>query len=381
MSGHFFSYTQDMVVREIQNILELWAPRELSWQGDNVGLQIGSPGWQVRKILITLDVTDQVIEEAKKKQVNLIISHHPLIFTPLKSLIPENRVGSLVYSMVSNKIALISAHTNLDFTQHGVSYVLARQLGLMNIRVLVPQNDILKKIVVFIPSDHVESVMLAMSKAGAGVVGKYDSCSFQTEGKGTFRGLEGSNPFIGKKGTLEIVEEIRLEMITPSWKLASVIQAMKTNHPYEEVAYDVFSLDNKADIFGTGAIGELDSPEALDTFLVRVQRSLKVPSLRYTKGLRTSIKKVAVCGGSGSEYISSAISAGADAYVTADIKYHTFQDAEGRITLIDAGHFETESPIVKKLVTYLKEQIQTRSANIPVFASNKMSNPVHYFYS
>ncbi len=381
MSGHFFSYTQDMVVREIQNILELWAPRELSWQGDNVGLQVGSPGWQVRKILITLDVSEQVIEEAKKKQVNLIISHHPLIFTPIKSLLPENRVGSLIFNLVSNNIALLCAHTNLDFTHQGVSFVLAEKLGIANLRVLIPQSDILKKIVVFIPSNHVDGVLSAMSDAGAGVVGNYDTCSFQSKGSGTFRGLVGSKPFIGKTGSLEIVEEVRLEMITSSWKLPSVIKAMKTTHPYEEVAYDVISLDNKADIFGAGAIGELQSPESLETFLARVQGALHAPSLRYTGKLKSRIKKVAVCGGSGSDAIPAAISSGADAFVTADLKYHTFQDAENLIALIDAGHFETESPVVEKLVTYLKEQIQSCSENIPVLASKKMSNPVHYFYS
>ncbi|MBI3189520.1 MAG: Nif3-like dinuclear metal center hexameric protein, partial [Ignavibacteriales bacterium] len=330
---------------------------------------------------------EEVVAEAQRKKANLIISHHALIFTPLKTLTTENRIRKLFIAMTKANIALLSAHTNLDFTHDGVSFALAERLGLKKVQVLIPQEHALKKIVVFVPVDYVDTVMQAMSKAGAGAIGNYDSCSFQLQGSGTFRGLKGSNPFIGQRplrhsaGTMERVEEIRLEMIVYTWKLKSVLEALKESHPYEEVAYDVYNLENEANQYGAGAIGELETPMKLEQFLQQVKERLQVPALRFTNNLKSKIKRVAVCGGSGSQIVSSAIDAGADAFVTADIKYHTFQDAEKRIALIDAGHFETEVPIVKKLTSYLKEQLQLNKEHIPVIASTTMTNPVHYYYS
>ncbi|MBI5214553.1 MAG: Nif3-like dinuclear metal center hexameric protein [Ignavibacteriae bacterium] len=370
-----------MTVREIHQILEHRAPKELCWQGDNVGLQVGSPKQEVKKILLTLDVTEKVIAEAKKKQANLIISHHPLIFTPLTSLTPEHRTSKLVLMLAKADIALISVHTNLDFTSNGVSIALAKRLGLENIRVLVPQNDVLKKITVFVPATHVEPVFRAMSDAGAGAIGNYDSCSFQIQGTGTFRGLDGSKPFIGSTGKTERVEELRVEMVAYSWNVASVIRAMKATHPYEEVAYDVHALENETRYFGTGAIGDVKVPFRLEKFLQHVQKELDVPALRYSGNLQSIIRRVAVCGGSGSQLVSSAIAAGADAYVTADVKYHTFQEAEERIALIDAGHYETEAPILESLAAYLKEKSFTRNEQLPVTISKTNVNPVNYYNS
>ena len=298
-----------MVVREILQILEQKAPKELCWQGDNVGLQLGSPKQQVKKILLALDVSEEVVAEAQRKKANLIISHHPLIFTPIKSLTPENRIGKLLMAMTKSNIALLSAHTNLDFTHNGVSIALAERIGLMNIQVLIPQEHAMKKVVVFVPHDYADVVMQAMSKAGAGAIGNYDSCSFQLPGSGTFRGLKGSKPFIGQRprrgseGTIERVKEIRLEMIVYAWKLKSVLQAMTESHPYEEVAYDVYNLENEASQYGTGAIGELEIPMRLEQFLQHVKKQLHVPVLRFTGELKSKIKRVAVCGGSGSQIV------------------------------------------------------------------------------
>jgi len=367
-----------MVIREIQHILETWAPRELRWEGDNIGLQVGSPGKRVKKILISLDVSEQVIAEAQRKAVNLIISHHPLLFTPIKSLTTENRTGSLLLALAKSDIALISAHTNLDFTHDGVSFALAKRIGLTDIEVLVPQTNILSKIVVFVPHKNVDEVMTAMANAGAGFIGKYDNCSYRTEGTGTFRGGKGTKPAVGKAGKLEHVKEVRLEMIVQSWNLRGVIKAMNASHPYEEVAYDVYRLENELKSVGAGAIGNLPAPLTLKKFLYRIHEQLQIPALRYTGSPRTSIRKVAVCGGSGSQLVHDAISSGADAYVTADVKYHTFQDAEEKIVLVDAGHYETEVPIIQPLVAYMKKQLQARRESLPVFASRFMSNPVHY---
>ncbi len=370
-----------MTVNDILHIIEQRAPKELCWQGDNVGLQVGSPKQKVKKILVTLDVTEKVINEARKANANLIISHHPLIFTPLKSLTPEHRTSKLALMLVKADISLIAAHTNLDFTNNGVSIVLAERLGLQNIKVLAPQKEVLKKITVFVPVGHVDAVMQAMSNAGAGAIGNYDSCSFQLQGTGTFRGLGGSKPYIGSKGKTERVEEVRLEMIVYSWKLNSVIHAMKAAHPYEEIAYDVYSLENEVNQMGAGAIGEMKRPMKLEMFLKHVGKVLRVPALRFTGKKNSTIKRVAVCGGSGSQLISNAIAAGADAYITADVKYHTFQDAEEKIVLIDAGHYETESPVLQSLSAYLKENSFNRRERIPVIVSKTNVNPVYYYNS
>ncbi len=370
-----------MIVREIQHIVEQWAPRELCWEGDNAGLQIGSPRQQVKKILIALDVSAEVIAEARKKHANLIISHHPLLFRPVTSLTSASRVPSLLLSLAAHRIALISAHTNLDFAQNGVSFALANRLGLKDIQVLVPQEGALNKVAVFVPRAYCTTVMQAMARSGAGIIGNYDACSFQVDGTGTFRGRKGSTPFVGKSGTLEEVQEVRLEMMVPSWNLASVLSAMKSVHPYEEVAYDIYPVKNQLSTHGMGAIGVLPRGKQLGDLLKHLQQSLAIPTLRYTGPKRARIERIAVCGGGGSQLLPQAIAAGADAFITADVKYHTFQEAEGRIALIDAGHFETEVPIVESLVAYLTSELRKRGTAIPVNASTSLSNPVHYFFT
>ncbi len=370
-----------MIVRDIQHILESWAPKELAWERDNAGLQIGSEQQRIRKILVALDVTDEVVNEARQKKIDLLISHHPLIFSPLKFIRSNDRVGRLTLALARNNISLYSAHTNLDFTTSGVSSALAERLELQNIKVLLQQNNVYKKIVVFVPSEFAEKIMSAMAKAGAGKVGNYDTCSFQTNGTGTFRGLPGTKPFIGKSGSLETTPEVRLETIAQSWKINNVIKAMKAAHPYEEAAYDLYDLANVSNEFGAGIIGELKKSMSLKSFLSYVQRKLHVKGLRYTTGSRPNIRRVAVCGGSGSDLLQHAIREQTDAFVTADVKYHSFQQAEDAIALIDAGHYETEVPIIEKIVDYLKEQISFRKERIQVFASQQIHNPVNYYFS
>ena len=370
-----------MVVREIQHILESWAPKQLAWTRDNVGLQLGSPNQKVRKILVTLDVTPEVEHEAHRKRIDLIVSHHPLIFHPLSSIDGTTRKGRMILDLAQHRISVLSAHTNLDFTYQGVSAVLSELLSLEDVSVLLKRDDVYKKIIIFVPTDYAERIMVAMANAGAGQIGKYELCSFQAQGTGTFKAMKGAKPFTGKIGKAEKVSETRLEMIVPTWKLVQVLTAMRATHPYEEVAYDVYDLSNESPHYGAGAIGELRSEITLKKFLEYLKLRLGTPALRYTGNPKSKIKRVAVCGGSGSDLLPAAISQKADVFVTADCKYHTFQDAEGSISLVDAGHFETEQPVVAKLVNHLKKQVVARREDTQVFAARFSRSPVQYYLS
>jgi len=370
-----------MKLRDIHDILDSWAPREVAWEKDNVGLQIGSPLKSVRKILVALEVNDGVIDEAVRKKADLIISHHPLLFHPLKSVNGEERTGRLLMRLARHGISVYCVHTNLDFIKGGVSFALADKIGLLSADILVKKKNILKKIAVFVPTSHTDKVMNAMAAAGAGKIGKYDFCSFQTEGSGTFLASKGSNPFLGKIGRMESVRETKLEMVAPAWKLEEVLSAMRSSHPYEEVAYDVYDLSNASEAHGAGAIGELKKPLRLEEFLTHVCRALNVRAVRYSGNLRRSIRRVAVCGGSGSEMIPAAIKQGADALITGDIGYHRFEEGDGRIALIDAGHFETELPVVKKVVAHLMRETGLRGGKVQVSASRVKDKAVHYHIS
>jgi dinuclear metal center YbgI/SA1388 family protein len=367
-----------MQVRHVQQFIETWAPRQIAWERDNIGLLVGSADQDVKRILVALDITEDVIDEARRKKIDLLITHHPLIFTPVRSITTRDRVGSLVLRLARADIALYAAHTNLDFAPEGVSFVLARTLGIEKPEILSRGERFYKSIVVFVPVDHLTPVMNAMSAAGAGAIGKYDSCSFQLEGTGTFRPLEGSNPFIGAQGTLERVKEIRLEMIVPSWNVPAVVSAMQKAHPYESVAYYLYDLANSSEEYGAGAVGDLKEPVTLRAFLQIVKRRLNVPSLRHTGNLKQTVRRVAVCGGSGSDLLPAAIENRADAFVTADITYHTFQKAEGSIALIDAGHYETENLTVRKIVDFLANEFRKRHVRVAVSASQSSRNPVLY---
>ena len=370
-----------MTVRDIQHILESWAPKEIAWERDNVGLLIGTPNHRVRNILVSLDVTDEIVDEARAKRIDLIISHHPLLFHSLKTIRGDDRVGRIVTALIHYGIALYAAHTNLDFTQSGVSFTLAERLKLQHIDFLQKNQSVYQKIVVFVPADHADTVMASMAQAGAGVIGKYERCSFRTEGVGTFKAADDSKPFIGKAGQFETVPEIRLEMILPQWKMNDVLTAMRSSHPYEEVAYDVYGLSNESNSYGAGAIGDLEKEINLKTFLGRVRTLLNTGTVRYTGKHQRRIKRVAVCGGSGSDLLRTAIQQGADAFITADVSYHTFQEADGRIALVDAGHFETEQPIVQKIVQYLHNHCASVKEKIYVVASTRARNPVQYYLS
>lgn len=372
----FFLY---MNVGELIKQIEDWAPPGAAWEKDNVGLQVGSRGDKLKNILLCLELDEEVLKEAIKKKCNLIFTHHPLIFNPIKNLdFEKSKQAKLIQHLIKQNISLYSAHTNLDFTRDGVSFELAKSLKLKNVTFLEHEEANQFKIVIFVPAANVEELSEALFSAGGGVIGNYEKCSFRIIGEGTFKGNEDSNPVVGKKGNTEKVEEIRLELIVDSWNLGKIINAIKKYHPYEEPAYDIYPLKNKNTNFGAGAIGELEKELSEKEFLNFVSKSLKIGRLKYCNGSGKKIKKVAVCGGSGSELLSRAINSGADAFITADIKYHAYHDAEGKILLIDAGHYETEIGslnIVKKRI----EKILSGKDYIKVFKFSGSTNPVKFY--
>lgn len=363
---------------EVIKYLEEWAPPGAAWKDDNVGLQVGAGDIKIKNILVALELNKKVLNQAIKKNCNFIFTHHPFIFTPIKRLDFQNDPKAvIIQELIQNNITLYSAHTNLDFTKDGVSFELAKKLQLKNIEFLSNEESNQYKLVVFVPLENAADLSEAIFNAGGGIIGEYKKCSSQLIGEGTFEGSDNTNPHIGKKNKFETVVEVRLEVLVHSWKLNSVVSAMLSAHPYEEPAYDIYVLNNKNINYGYGAIGNLETPMKIEQFLAHIKQKLNAEAVRYTQGASSKIRKVAVCGGSGSDLVNSAIASGADAYITADIKYHTFQDAENKILLIDAGHYETEVQvlnIVKKKLSDL-----ANNTNVKVFKYSGSTNPVKFF--
>lgn len=365
-----------MTVRTIQEILERWAPPEIAWERDNVGLQVGDPDMRVRSVLVALDCTEGIVAEAARRRANLIVTHHPLLFRPPRELTTRTGEGRCVQSLVRNGIALYSAHTNLDFARGGTSFALGDALGLENQAFLRRSYKLHNKIVTFVPPTHVDGVVGAMAAAGAGVIGEYDHCSFRSEGTGTFHGSERSQPSLGTRGVLEHVREVRVEMSLPHRALDDVIRALKTAHPYEEVAYDIYPLENIERDYGMGVVGMLPHSVPLSGFLRAVRKALGARILRWTGAPRSVVRRVAVCGGGGSDLLFDAIASGAEVFVTADVRYHSFHAAAGRIAIVDAGHYETEFPVIASVVERLRRDEAVRGARIPVRAAALSTNPV-----
>jgi len=368
-----------MTGKEIIKYLEEWAPKGIAWESDNVGLQVGDPEIKIKNILLSLDFKEEVIESAIKENCNLIITHHPILYYPLKNLdFSKNTTARLIQKLIKNNITLYSAHTNLDFTKQGVSYMLAKKLQLKKIRFLKNLSQNQFKLAVFVPVSHVNKVAEAIHQAGGGIIGEYSNCSFRSIGTGTFKGSTDSNPSIGNKGILQSVEEIKLEVLVDKWKLNRVITELKRAHPYEEVAYDIYSLQNDNENFGFGAIGELKIAMSINDFLAFVTSKLSISTLRYAKSNKKKIKSIAVCGGSCGELFDEAIKQNADAFVTADIKYHSFQDAENKILLVDAGHYETEVPILDEVKRRL-ETLLYQNKKIRVLKFKGSTNPIVFY--
>lgn len=365
-----------MRIKNITSFLEQIAPLGLQESYDNSGLLIGSQENEVKKALIALDVTDGVLEEAIEKKCNLIISHHPLIFKGLKRLNGGNFVEDLVIKAIKNDIAIYAIHTNLDNVSQGVNGMLAKKLGLNNTRVLSSKAGELNKLVVFCPESHAEVVRNSMLDAGSGHIGNYSHCSFNTAGKGSFKAGEGANPYVGEINKLHFEDEIRIETIVPKWIISHVLKAMLETHPYEEVAYDIYPLTNKSEYIGAGMIGETENEVDVEEFLSVVKDKLQASYLRHGPfHWKRKVKKVAICGGSGSFLMDAAFRQGADIFITGDLKYHDFFEYNGPMTLVDAGHYETEQ-FTKDL---LFDLLTKKFPNFALQISGINTNPVSFF--
>ncbi len=362
-------------IKEISNFLEDLAPLGFQESYDNSGLIIGSPDSEISSALVTIDITEEVVEEAIEKKAGMIISHHPIIFSGLKKITGKTYVERSVLKAIKNDIAIYSAHTNLDSVTGGVNSKICEKLNLQNCKILQPTEGVLKKLVTFIPTDQANVVREAVFAAGAGHIGNYDSCSYSIEGTGSFRGNESTNPFVGDKGKLHFEKEIRFETIFPAHLQGKIIQALLHAHPYEEVAYDIYPLENRFEKAGMGMSGELSEPISEEDFLAQLKKTFQTGTIRHTRLKGAPIKKVAVCGGSGSFLLNRAISANADIFVTGDFKYHQFFDAENKIVIADVGHFESEQFTKELFYELLTKKFPTFAVRL----SEVNTNPVFYF--
>ncbi|NOU60263.1 Nif3-like dinuclear metal center hexameric protein [Marinifilum caeruleilacunae] len=363
-----------MKVRDIISSIEEVAPLSYQESYDNAGLIVGDYKQEVHGILICLDVIESVVEEAITKGANLIIAHHPIVFKGLKRFNGSNYVERTVMMAIKNNIAIYAAHTNIDSVRGGVSEKICDLIGLKNKKVLSPLDEDLKKLVTFVPSADAEKVRESIFKAGAGSIGNYDACSFNSEGTGSFRGGEDTNPHVGEKGKLHFEKEERIETIFPKHLKGKVIGALLDAHPYEEVAYDIYSLDNTNPQVGLGMVGELEKEENAIEFLKRIKDIFGCGCIRHTNITKDKIRKVAVCGGSGSFLLRKAIASKADIFVTGDFKYHEFFDAEDKLIIADIGHYESEQ--FTRDIFY--EIVTKKLPNFAVHISEINSNPINY---
>lgn len=364
-----------MKIQEIISFLETVAPPSLQESYDNAGLLTGNNDWLCTGIITTLDATEEVVLEAIEKKCNLIVAHHPIIFSGLRKITGKNYVEQTIITAIKNDIAIYAIHTNLDNVLHGVNAAIADKLGLINRKILQPKNATLKKLYTYVPVDYAEKVRSAIFAAGGGHISNYSECSFNIAGHGTFKPGEGSNPFTGKPGIRHTENEIKIEIIFPAWQEYSVIKAMVEAHPYEEVAYDIISLDNKNQQVGSGLVGELPQMLSETAFLKLLKEKFNLSVIRHTPLQGRQITKIALCGGAGSFLISAAAASGADFYITGDIKYHEFFDADKRLVVADIGHYESEQYTIDLLFDILSQKF----LNFAVLKTGVKTNPVHYF--
>lgn len=363
-----------MTIASIIDVLEQWAPLSLQEDYDNSGLQVGDRQAEARAALVCIDCNEAILEEAEREGCNLVICHHPVIFKGLRRLTGGTAVERTVEMAVRKNIAIYAIHTNLDNIIDGVNGELARRLGLKPISVLDPRSDRLRKLAVFVPEAQALALRTALFEAGAGHIGAYDQCSFNLHGTGTFRANAGAQPFVGTVGEIHSEKEIKVEVIYPVEREGSVLEAMHAAHPYEEVAYDLFILANPHPGIGSGLVGEFDVAMEETVFLDRVKEVLGQAHLRHSALIGRPIQRVALCGGSGSFLLGKARAAGVQAFLTADVKYHQFQEPDGTLVLVDAGHWQTER--------YTMDAVRDRLLrNIPTFAvrlSGLNTDPIHY---
>ena len=361
-------------IKDIIQHLEALAPLAYQADYDNAGLLTGNIDTHVTGILIAVDCTEQVVDDAIKKGCNLLISHHPVVFKPLKRLTGANYIERTVIKAIQNNIAVYSAHTNLDSVHLGVNKRISDKLGLINTRILQPRNNTLCKLTTFVPIENTDSVLAALHTAGAGMIGEYKSCSFLSEGTGTFLPTGDANPTIGQTGVLEKVRENRIEVIFPSHLKPKVMNALFEVHPYEEVAYYLHDLQNTDRLTGSGMIGDLTRPIKTEDFFDLVRSHFNCKCIRHTSLIKSHVKSIALCGGAGSFLLQDAIRSQADVFVSADFKYHDFFDTDGKIVIADIGHYESEQFTKELLYEYLTEKFP----NIALHFTEVNTNPIHY---
>lgn len=363
-----------MQIKEVTSYLETLAPRSSQESYDNSGLLVGNASTEITGVLICLDSIESVVDEAKAKGCNLIIAHHPIIFKGLKSLTGKNYIERTILSCIKNDIALYAIHTNLDNYKFGVNQEIGKRLGLENLRILSPKESVLSKIVTYVPQDQVEQVRKAMFNAGAGNIGNYSECSFSVEGSGTFKPGNEANPFSGEIGKRSSEKEYRLEVLVSNHIVNNVLHAMKSAHPYEEVAYEIYSISNHNQDEGAGMIGELPEEMNMNDYLCKVKANFNCGTIRHTALITEKVKRVAFCGGSGSFLLKNAISSNADLYITGDFKYHEFFDADNQIVIADIGHYESEQYTINLIADILTKKF----TKFAVHLTGVNTNPINY---
>lgn len=363
-----------MKTKEIAEFLNTIYPFALQESYDNSGVIIDF-NQEVTAVLIAFDVTVQTIEEAILNNANLIISHHPVIFSGIKRFSVENSADKVVMLAMQHQISMIAMHTNLDNSIDGVNGAIAKKLDLKNASILRAEKNKLVKLVTYVPHEFVGVVRDALFMNGAGNIGTYSNCSFNVQGEGTFKASEYSNPYVGAKNEVHFEPETRIETVIPEHKLADAIKSLKAAHPYEEVAYDIFSLLIQNPFVGAGIIGELKSPMICDVFFSVLKEKFNLKAIKHSKFVKNQIKKIAFCGGSGSSLISDAIAANADVFITGDIKYHDYFIADDRIILADIGHFESEH----HTIDIINDVLIKKFPNFAILKTKINSNPVEFY--
>lgn len=364
-----------MKIKDITNYIEQIAPLSYQESYDNSGLIVGDVNKEVKNVLLCLDSIEAVVDEAIEKKCELVIAHHPIVFSGLKKLNGKNYIERVVIKAIKHDIAIYACHTNLDNVfSKGVNQKIAQKIGLKNTKILAPKNGLLKKLVVFVPKTHQKQVREAIFNSGAGKIGNYDQCSFNTEGTGTFRANNEANPYVGKKGEQHQEQEVKVEVVFPGYLEGKIIAAMLQAHPYEEVAYDVFSLTNAYNYVGSGIIGELNQAMESLAFLNSLKTTMQTNCVRYTNPHKKEVKTIAICGGAGSFLLGNAIANQADVFITGDYKYHQFFDAEGKIIIADIGHYESEQFTIDLFQEILEKQFET----LKIVKTSLNTNPVNY---
>jgi len=362
-----------MQIAEIIRVLEDWAPLAYQESYDNSKLLFGQKDRELNQVLVSLDITEAIVDEALQKGAQMIISHHPLIFGGLKSLTGKNDAERALIKAIQNNIAIYALHTNLDNVSSGVNAEIGRRLGIAKPKILAPRTGVLKKLVVFVPHNNVQSLSEALWAAGAGTIGNYDQCSFRSEGKGTFRASTNAKPTLGEIGSLHQEEEFRLELLVEEAKLAAVLKAMQLNHPYEEVAYEIYAIENAHQEIGSGMYGDLAEAISSQEILKQIKQTFG-GMVRYTRPQKEEIKRIAWCGGSGSFLLSSAKAIGADLFLSSDFKYHQFFEADNQILIADIGHYENEQYTIGLIAEYLRKKFP----NFAVLLTENSTNPINY---